>query len=54
NELLGSIMITYFHNFAIIGAYYVIEEYRHSGIGSKLFNESLKNLNSNETVIFHS
>ncbi|KAM3724867.1 Uncharacterized protein ACO02O_07980 [Dirofilaria immitis] len=54
NELLGSIMITYLNNIAIIGLYYIIEEYRHSGIGSKLFNEVLKNVISNEIVIFHS
>ncbi|MCP9258633.1 Acetyltransferase [Dirofilaria immitis] len=30
NELLGSIMITYLNNIAIIGLYYIIEEYRHS------------------------
>ncbi|CAG9531359.1 unnamed protein product [Cercopithifilaria johnstoni] len=30
DELLGSITIAYFNDFAVIGVYYVIEEYRHS------------------------
>uniref|UniRef100_A0A1I7W5N3 Acetyltransf_18 domain-containing protein n=1 Tax=Loa loa TaxID=7209 RepID=A0A1I7W5N3_LOALO len=30
DELLGSIMIAYCNNFAVIGVYYVTEEYRHS------------------------
>ncbi|KAL4002462.1 Acetyltransferase (GNAT) domain family protein [Acanthocheilonema viteae] len=54
NEVLGSIAIACFNDFAVIGVYYVVEEYRHSGIGSKLFNEALKNVNYQQTVIFHS
>ncbi|VIO90326.1 Uncharacterized protein BM_BM17333 [Brugia malayi] len=54
DEPVGSIVIAYCHDVTVIGVYYVIEEYRHSGIGSKLFDEALRNINQRQTVIFHS
>ncbi|KHN89064.1 hypothetical protein Tcan_17989 [Toxocara canis] len=52
-DILGSIAFACYNNIAIIGIYYVIEDYRHSGIGSKLFAEVIKKLDHKD-VLFHS
>ncbi|VDN00022.1 unnamed protein product, partial [Thelazia callipaeda] len=54
DQIIGSISITFSSKYAIIGVYYVTEEYRHSGIGSKLFREALQLVENGQTVIFHS
>uniref|UniRef100_A0A0M3IQQ9 N-acetyltransferase domain-containing protein n=1 Tax=Ascaris lumbricoides TaxID=6252 RepID=A0A0M3IQQ9_ASCLU len=53
-DVLGSIAFACYDDIAIIGVYYIIEDYRHSGIGSKLFTEALKRLSGRKNIIFHS
>lgn len=53
DDILGSVAYGCYDSYAVIGVYYVTEEYRHSGIGEKLFREVLKRL-SGKSVIFHS
>ena len=50
--MLGAVACGCYDDIAVVGAYYVAEEYRHSGIGEKLFREILRRL-PNKTIIFH-
>uniref|UniRef100_A0A0N5AP37 N-acetyltransferase domain-containing protein n=1 Tax=Syphacia muris TaxID=451379 RepID=A0A0N5AP37_9BILA len=52
DEVIGSIGYANYGNYAVIGIYYVVEEYRHSGIGTKLFTDAFRHL-AGKTVIFH-
>uniref|UniRef100_A0A914RN61 N-acetyltransferase domain-containing protein n=1 Tax=Parascaris equorum TaxID=6256 RepID=A0A914RN61_PAREQ len=52
-DVLGSVAFACYDDVAVIGVYFVIEDYRHSGIGTKLFSEALKRIGS-KNIIFHS
>lgn len=52
-DVVGSVGLINHGTIVQLGLYYVTEEYRHSGIGSKIFNEILKNMKG-KTLIFHS
>ncbi|VDK54575.1 unnamed protein product [Anisakis simplex] len=53
-DVIGSIGFAIYEGTVVIGIYYVVEDYRHSGIGNQLFKEALKRCSSHKNILFHS
>ncbi len=54
-KVLGSIAYCkYSKHYAQIGVYWMMEDYRHSGIGMKLFTYAMEQLAGTTNIIFNS